>query len=95
MSESAATWSKAKDVLTILIIPGLVWVMSVSRSLDAQSIELKALTAQVEENKSNFEKLDAHSRSLSLQLVKLETRLEGITRTTEEIHSLLTQMNNP
>lgn len=91
MSESAA-WSKAKDILTILIIPGLVWVMSVSRSLDTQALEIKALTSQVEENKRNFEKLDAHSRSLSLQLVKLETRLEGITKTTEEIHSMLTQL---
>ena len=91
MSDSA-TWSKAKDVLTILIIPGLVWVMSVSRSLDTQALEIKALAAQVEENKRNFEKLDAHSRSLSLQLVKLETRLEGITKTTEEIHSMLTQL---
>lgn len=91
MSESA-TWSKAKDILTVLIIPGLLWVMSVSRALDAQAIELKALAAQVEENKRNFEKLDEHSRSLSLQLVKLETRLEGITRITEEIHTMLQQL---
>jgi len=93
MSESQV-WSKAKDILTILIIPGLIWVMSVSRAIDSQAIEMKALAAQVEENKRNIEKLDAHSRNLSLQLVKLETRLEGITRTTEEIHKMLTQLVN-
>lgn len=92
MSESV--WSRAKDILTILVIPALLWVMSVSRSIDAQSLELKALSAQVKENKDNIAKLDAHSRSLNLQLVKLETRLEGITRTTEEIHSMLSQLLN-
>ena len=92
MSESV--WAKAKDILTILVIPALLWVMSVSRSIDAQALELKTLSAQVKENKDNIAKLDAHSRSLNLQLVKLETRLEGITRTTEEIHSMLSQLLN-
>lgn len=93
MSESHV-WSRSKDVLTVLVIPALLWVMSVSRSIDAQIIEMKAVAAQVAENKRNIEKLDAHSRNLSLQLVKLETRLEGITRTTEEIHNMLTQLVN-
>lgn len=92
MSESV--WSRAKDILTILVIPGLLWVMSVSRSIDAQSLELKTLSTQVRENKENIAKLDAHSRSLNIQLVKLETRLEGITRTTEEIHNMLSQLLN-
>mgnify|MGYP003308772889 CR=1 FL=1 len=49
MSESQVC-SKSKDILTILVITALMWVMSVSRSIDAQIIEKRV------SNLSDFDK---------------------------------------
>ena len=68
--DSTQLWTRTKDVLTILVIPALAWVFSVSSTLEESE------------------------RQFSVQLARLETRLDNITRTTHEIRTLLDRLSN-
>ena len=87
-------WSKSKDVLTVLIIPALIWVFQVSNTIEAQKIVVSSLEGKVSEYRSSLNRLEASERQFSVQLARLETRLDGITRKTDEIHSMLIRMSN-
>ena len=87
-------WSKAKDILTLMVIPAFIWVISVSNTLEKTNVEMTVLKEAVEENKKNIVRLQDSERSFSIQLARLETRLDGITRKTDEIHNMLVRLSS-
>ena len=91
---SSEVWSKSKDVLTILVVPALIWVFTVSNTIEAQKGRLSSLEQKVTEQHASLERLEASERTFSVQLARLETRLDGITRKTDEIHSMLLSLVN-
>jgi hypothetical protein len=94
MSVSSEVWSKSKDVLTVLVVPALIWVFSVSNTIEAQKVLLNSLEGKVSEHKTSLERLEASERTFSVQLARLETQLDGITRKTDENHSMLLRLVN-
>ena len=86
-------WSKAKDLLTLLVIPALLWVISVSNSLEKQQVEMSVLKESVEENKKAIARLQNSEKNFAIQLARLETRLDAITRKTDEIHAMLIRLS--
>ena len=86
-------WSKAKDLLTLLVIPAFLWVISVSNSLEKQQVEMSVLKESVEENKKAIVRLQNSEKNFAIQLARLETRLDAITRKTDEIHSMLIRLS--
>ena len=94
MSVPSEVWSKSKDVLTILVIPALIWVFTVSNTIEAQKARLLSLEQKITEQHASLERLEASERTFSVQLARLETRLDGITRKTDEIHSMLLRLVN-
>ncbi len=94
MSVSSEVWSKSKDVLTILVIPALIWVFTVSNTIEAQKGRLSSLEQKVTEQHVSLERLEASERTFSVQLARLETQLDGISRKTDENHSMLLRLVN-
>ena len=90
--DNTLLWGKAKDVLTILVIPALVWVFSVSGTLEEQKGQLREMRSEMADHKEKLTRLEDSERQFSVQLARLETRLDAITRTTDEIRNMLTRL---
>jgi septal ring factor EnvC (AmiA/AmiB activator) len=92
--DSTQLWTRTKDVLTVLVVPALVWVFSVSGTLEEQKGQLRELTSNVKEYKTKVGRLEDSERQFSIQLARLETRLDAITRTSNEIRDMLNNLVN-
>ncbi len=93
-TEVSLFWSKAKDVLAVLVIPALMWVFSVSNTLEDQRGHLREIRGDLVEYNKKLTRLEDSERQFSVQLARLETRLDGITRTTDEIRNMLRLLVN-
>ena len=85
-------WGKVKDILTILILPALFWVFSVSNTIEAQKNQILSVKADITDHKAKLARLEDSERQFSVQLARLETRLDAITRTTDEIRNMLSRL---
>lgn len=85
-------WDRAKDVLSILVIPSLFWVLSISVELESQRNKHQALSDTVVELKAQVKDLQEKERVLSLQLVRIETQLSTIQRSNTEINMMLREL---
>ena len=92
--DSTQLWTRTKDVLTMLVVPALIWVFSVSSTLEEQKGQLRELAGDVSDHKTKVERLEDSERQFSVQLARLETRLDAITRTTNEIRDMLNNLIN-
>ena len=90
--DSTQLWTRTKDVLTVLVVPALVWVFSVSSTLEEQKGQLRELTGDVKEIKTKVRRLEDSERQFSIQLARLEARLDAITRTSNEIRDMLNNL---
>jgi hypothetical protein len=86
-------WGRAKDILSVLVIPALVWVFSVSNTMGEHKVQIDSLQQKLADQKDNLDRLEASERTFSVQLARLETRLDGIQGRTDEIHSILIRMS--
>jgi len=90
--DSTQLWTRTKDVLTVLVVPALVWVFTVSGTLEEQKGQLRELTGDVKEIKTKVRRLEDSERQFSIQLARLEARLDAITRTSNEIRDMLNNL---
>ena len=90
--EQAQIWSRTKDVLTVLVVPALVWVFTISGQIESQRAKLEAVSEKVVELKTSVRDLSEKERVISLQLARIETQLETIQRFNGEIHTMLRQL---
>ena len=90
--EQAQIWSRTKDVLTVLVVPALVWVFTISGQIKSQRAKLEAVSEKVVELKTSVRDLSEKERVISLQLARIETQLETIQRFNGEIHTMLRQL---
>ena len=70
-------WDKARDVITILLLPALGWVLMVSRAIETERIHAEALKRDVAQLSERVDRLQERNEATSLQLVRLETRLNN------------------
>lgn len=73
------TWSRMRDIITIALIPALVWVMAQTQKNAEMAYELVSLRSQVEENKSKVGDLRDAYNGLNLQIVEVRTTLKSIS----------------
>lgn len=80
-----AVWDKAKDLLTILIIPTLLWVFNVSSSIEN-------LDRTQERLQKNVIDLHVQQKNTDISMARLETRLTHLQQKTDEIYVLLREV---
>lgn len=85
-------WDKARDVITILLVPALGWVLMVSRAIETERIHSQALKRDVAQLSERVDRLQERNEATSLQLVRLETRLDGLGAQLERIETMLTKL---
>ena len=82
-------WDKLRDVITVLLIPALIWVFSISRTIEGERIKGEATATQLVELRTKVERLQERDQATSIQLARLETRLDGLQTQLNRIESLL------
>ncbi|MGA1752123.1 MAG: hypothetical protein ACO395_02030 [Pontimonas sp.] len=87
-----ALWDKVRDVVIVLLIPALGWVLMVSRAIETERIHATALRDEVADLKRNVERLQERDKATSLQLVRLETRLDGLGTQLTRIEGLVERL---
>lgn len=83
------SWDKLKDILTILVIPALVWVSSVSTDLEVLRLKVDSQTELHQKLEAKVDAQEARSVATSERLARLEARLESIGERINEIRDLL------
>jgi len=92
MSNSLVTWDRAKDVLTILVVPALMWVASVSTNLELIGERVARQEAELKELRTDLETQRQRSIETNERLARVETRLVGLTERIDEIKQLLQRL---
>lgn len=92
MSNSLVTWDRAKDVLTILVVPALMWVASVSTNLELIGERVARQEAELKELRADLETQRQRSIETNERLARVETRLVGLTERIDEIKQLLQRL---
>lgn len=91
-ADQSQIWGRTKDILTVLVIPALVWVFSISVEIEYQRAKINSLSEKVVELKTSVKDLSEKERVISLQLARIETQLETIQRFNGEIHTMLREL---
>lgn len=81
-------WNIAKEVLSILVIPVLVWAVSVQVKNAVQDSEITELRSQLNELKGREEGI----RQNSLKLVEVSTKLDGVQGKVDEANHLIRRL---
>ena len=83
------SWDRLKDVLTILVIPALVWVSSLSTYLEVLRLRMDAQEQSFNKLEEKVDAQEQRSVATSERLARLEARLESIGERINEIRDLL------
>ena len=86
-------WSRVKDIATIIIIPSMIWIVSaiIQFKTDQHKINTNITSIiSVEEKISDLNKKDT---DISIQIAKLETSLEIISKDLDEIKKMLIDLS--
>lgn len=86
-------WARAKDIATIIIIPSMIWVVSAIVQFKTDQHKINSNIAKiviVEEKLSDLNKKDT---DISIQIAKLETSLEIISKDLDEIKRMLIDLS--
>ncbi|MEC8306804.1 MAG: hypothetical protein VXZ72_02980 [Chlamydiota bacterium] len=78
-------WSKAKDVLTILIIPVLLWGVKLEVTLAVQAEKISELEEEIEEARGMSNTIQSNT----VQLATLSAKLDSANDSLDQIKSAL------
>ena len=92
MADKEILWTRSKDVITIIILPFALWVVSSINSLNQSIIRLDINSNEISEIKSQVKNLGATDANFKVQVARLETKLEGISSDLTEIKTILEEL---
>ena len=89
------SWEKAKDFLTILIIPAFLWINAVSTNLEVLKLKAESQRTEVEKLERKLENQATKNNNTSERLARLEARIESIGERIDEIRNILVRNSSP
>lgn len=72
------SWSRAKDVITVLVVPAMAWVFMQVGAMSRMEIEIRTLHSALSDNKADIQYLRDRDSNVSQQIAKLEARFDAI-----------------
>jgi septal ring factor EnvC (AmiA/AmiB activator) len=75
---SNESWSRTKDVITILIVPAMAWVFMQVGTMSRMEIEIRTLHSALNDNKADIQYLRDRDSNVSQQIAKLEARFDAL-----------------
>lgn len=87
------SWDKAKDFLTVLVIPAFLWINTVSTNLEVLKLKAESQREYVEKLERKLEGQATKNNNTSERLARLEARIESIGERIDEIRNILVNRN--
>ena len=75
---SQDSWSRAKDIITVLIVPAMAWVFLQVGATSRMEIEVETLKTALSDNKAAIQYLRDRDSNVSQQIAKLEARFDAL-----------------
>jgi len=92
MPSHEALWSKARDIITIVVLPFAFWVFSSVSTLQHEVIKLEAAKQQISELKGRVNTISKRDAEQEIRAARLETKLENISGDLVEIKTILNKL---
>jgi len=88
------SWDKAKDLLTLLVVPALLWVSAVSTNLEVLKLKVDSQSEAITKLETKIENQATKNNNTSERLARLEARIESIGERINEIRNILVNNSN-
>ena len=88
------SWEKAKDLLTLLVVPALLWVNTVSTNLEVLKLKVDSQSEAITKLETKIENQATKNNNTSERLARLEAQIESIGERINEIRNILVSNNN-
>jgi septal ring factor EnvC (AmiA/AmiB activator) len=86
--EPTKVWTLAKDLLTLAIIPLLVWVIKIEVGNAQRDIQIQ----QLNQGASKVAELDARVQQSALQVARLDEKMDAIKNRLDGIHDEIREL---
>lgn len=97
---SNESWSRAKDVITVLVVPAMAWIFMQVGAMSRMEIEIRTLHSALNDNKADIQYLRDRDSNVSQQIAKLEARFDaietvliGLQKTMDKLDSKLERLD--
>jgi septal ring factor EnvC (AmiA/AmiB activator) len=94
------SWSRAKDVITVLVVPAIAWIFMQVGAMSRMEIEIRTLHSALNDNKADIQYLRDRDSNVSQQIAKLEARFDaietvlvGLQKTMDKLDSKLERLD--
>ena len=82
-------WDKAKDLITIALIPALGWVMLTMRDIGDLQARYEQQQARVMALEAEIKGINKRTQAMEVQSAKIETKLEALGEQLTRIERML------
>ena len=87
--EIVMNWDKAKDLITIALIPALGWVMITMRDIGDLQARYEQQQARVMTLEAEVKAVNKRTQAMEVQSAKIETKLEALGEQLTRIERML------
>jgi|TARA_R100000482_G_C5039119_1_gene107554 septal ring factor EnvC (AmiA/AmiB activator) len=82
-------WDKAKDVVTLALIPALGWVMLTMRDIGDLQARYEQQQAKIMTLQAEVKAVNKRTQAMEVQSAKIETKLEALGQQLTRIERML------
>jgi uncharacterized coiled-coil DUF342 family protein len=82
-------WSKSKDIITIILIPSMIWIVSIISEFKTDQHKINTNIEKIDEIKKEIQTLDRKDTEISIQIARIETSIGMISKDIDEIKRML------
>lgn len=85
-------WSKSKDIITIILIPATIWIVSAIVQFKTDQHKINTNIEKINSVKTKLKELDKKDTEISIQIAKLEVSIQMISKDIDEIKTMLIRL---
>lgn len=83
------SWDKAKDIVTLALIPALGWVMLTMRDIGDLQARYEQQQAKIMTLQAEVKAVNKRTQAMEVQSAKIETKLEALGQQLTRIERML------
>ena len=87
-------WDKAKDIVTLALIPALGWVMLTMRDIGDLQARYEQQQAKIMTLQAEVKAVNKRTQAMEVQSAKIETKLEALGQQLTRIERMLSVYEN-
>jgi hypothetical protein len=82
-------WSKSKDIITIILIPSMIWIVSMVSQFKTDQHKINTNIEKLVVIEKELQSLDEKDTEISIQIARIETSLGMISKDIDEVKRMI------